>query len=192
MNVTGLWDQLVDAVCRPPRDDAYSDVDLVGGRRAAFRWVLLPFGHGAAGCLPACLPACMACTEWPAAKTSGICGCRLYDRRYYRQDVTLVSPGPLPAAPHAVVLTGAWVWVDWAPLLPAPLPCALHPTDSSPSRPCSNHTAGWPLLQENKRGLKLQCSHYRPCVVTSSDGSLPCVVYCHCASSPAAGLPCCS
>jgi hypothetical protein len=57
MNVTGLWDQLVDAVCRPPRDDAYSDVDLVGGRRAAFRWVLLPFGHGAAACLPACLPA---------------------------------------------------------------------------------------------------------------------------------------
>ncbi len=30
-------DQLVDAVCRPPRDDAYTDADLVGGRRAAFR-----------------------------------------------------------------------------------------------------------------------------------------------------------
>lgn len=44
MNLAGLWDQLVDAVCRPPRDDAYTDADLVGGRRAAFRcgrsWVL--------------------------------------------------------------------------------------------------------------------------------------------------------
>jgi hypothetical protein len=43
----------------------------------------------------------------------------------------------------------------------------------------------WPphcSLQENRRGQKLQASHYRPCVVTSSDGRLPCVVYCHCNS----------
>ena len=31
----------------------------------------------------------------------------------------------------------------------------------------------------NNRNQKLQCSHYRPCVVTSSDGRLPCVIYCH-------------
>ncbi len=36
--------------------------------------------------------------------------------------------------------------------------------------------------QENKRGLKVQCSHYKHCVVTSRDGRLPCVVYCHCNS----------
>ena len=48
--------------------------------------------------------------------------CRLYNRRYYREDVAL----------------------------------------------------------DNSRGLKLQCSHYRPCVVTSADGRLPAVVYCHC------------
>ncbi|KAI3434931.1 hypothetical protein D9Q98_002985 [Chlorella vulgaris] len=83
--MNGLWDQLVEAVCRPPRDDSYTEADLVGGRRASFR---------------------------------------LYNRRYYREDVTLV----------------------------------------------------------NVRGLKLQGSHYRPCVVTSSDGRLPCVVYCHCNS----------
>ena len=34
---TTCRDQLVDAVCRPPRDDAYTDADLVGGRRASFR-----------------------------------------------------------------------------------------------------------------------------------------------------------
>ncbi|KAL4418794.1 hypothetical protein ABPG77_010203 [Micractinium sp. CCAP 211/92] len=85
MNVAALWDQLVDAVCRPPRDDAYTEADLVGGRRASFR---------------------------------------LYDRKYYRQDVTLT----------------------------------------------------------NSRGQKLQASHYRPCVVTSADGRLPVVVYCHCNS----------
>lgn len=32
----------------------------------------------------------------------------------------------------------------------------------------------------NKRGERLQCSHYRPCVTTSVDGRLPCVVYLHC------------
>jgi len=31
----------------------------------------------------------------------------------------------------------------------------------------------------NTRNQRLQCSHYRPCVVTSSDGRLPCVIYCH-------------
>jgi len=35
------------------------------------------------------------------------------------------------------------------------------------------------VVQKNPRGLKLQCSHYRPCVVTSRDGRLPCVIYCH-------------
>ncbi|PRW33772.1 alpha beta-hydrolase [Chlorella sorokiniana] len=85
MSITGLWDQLVDAVCRPPRDDAYTDADLVGGRRAAFR---------------------------------------LYNHKYYRQDVVLT----------------------------------------------------------NARGQQLQASHYRPCVTTSPDGRLPCVVYLHCNS----------
>ena len=37
MNVSGLWDELCLAVCRPPRDDAYRDVALVGGRRATFK-----------------------------------------------------------------------------------------------------------------------------------------------------------
>lgn len=31
----------------------------------------------------------------------------------------------------------------------------------------------------NSRNQRLQCSHYRPCVVTSRDGRLPCVIYCH-------------
>ncbi len=35
--LTGVWDQLVDAVCRPPRDDSYTDEDLLGGQRASFR-----------------------------------------------------------------------------------------------------------------------------------------------------------
>ena len=84
----GLWDQLVDAVCRPPRDE-YSEEDLVGGRRAAFRLAAAP------GAAP---------------------------RRYYREDVELRNPA----------------------------------------------------------GQRLLASHYRPCVVTSRDGRLPCVVYCHC------------
>lgn len=37
-------------------------------------------------------------------------------------------------------------------------------------------------MQENSRGQKLQASHYRPCVVASRDGRLPCVIYCHCNS----------
>lgn len=34
---------------------------------------------------------------------------------------------------------------------------------------------------ENGRGQRLQASWYRPCVVTSADGRLPCVIYLHCA-----------
>ena len=34
----------------------------------------------------------------------------------------------------------------------------------------------------NKRGLKLQCSHFVPLGVEGKDGRLPCVVYCHCNS----------
>lgn len=37
MNVGALWDSLVLAVCRPPRDDQYGDAALVGGRRATFK-----------------------------------------------------------------------------------------------------------------------------------------------------------
>ncbi|GAB4812973.1 hypothetical protein N2152v2_000019 [Parachlorella kessleri] len=80
-----VWDQLVLAVCRPPRDVYSGEEDLVGGKRASFR---------------------------------------LGKKKYYRQDVQLTNP----------------------------------------------------------RGLKIQASHYRPCVVTSRDGRLPCVVYCHCNS----------
>lgn len=32
---------------------------------------------------------------------------------------------------------------------------------------------------KNPRGHILMCSHYRPCVVTSKDGRLPCIIYCH-------------
>eukprot|EP00890_Picochlorum_soloecismus_P001336 jgi/Picsp_1/2202/NSC_05666-R1_esterase lipase domain-containing protein len=81
-----LWDQLVDAVCRPPRD-VYMEADLVGGTRATFAF---------------------------AAQSSKI-------RKYYREDVEL----------------------------------------------------------KNSRGQRLVCSHYRPCVVRSKDGRLPCVIYCH-------------
>lgn len=34
--MSGLWEQLVDAVIRPPRD-VYTEADLVGGRKATFR-----------------------------------------------------------------------------------------------------------------------------------------------------------
>ncbi|GFR51828.1 hypothetical protein Agub_g14291 [Astrephomene gubernaculifera] len=34
----------------------------------------------------------------------------------------------------------------------------------------------------NKRGLRLQCSHYFPRHVKGRDGRLPCVIYCHCNS----------
>ncbi len=34
----------------------------------------------------------------------------------------------------------------------------------------------------NKRGLKLQCSHFIPTGVNGKDGRLPCVIYCHCNS----------
>lgn len=35
--MAGLWDQLVGAVVRPPRDLYAGEDDLVGARRAAFR-----------------------------------------------------------------------------------------------------------------------------------------------------------
>lgn len=38
------------------------------------------------------------------------------------------------------------------------------------------------MVLTNTRGQRLQASHYRPCVVTSADGRLPAVVYCHCNS----------
>lgn len=155
MNVAALWDQLVDAVCRPPRDDAYTEADLVGGRRASFRQVAAgPSSHGALDfslqgtscgrifCTSAIqaqslcahrsviftLPRCVGGMRTPFCSPAsthlhyGPHVCRLYDRKYYRQDVTLT----------------------------------------------------------NRRGQKLQASHYRPCVVTSADGRLPVVVYCHC------------
>lgn len=37
-------------------------------------------------------------------------------------------------------------------------------------------------LQTNPRGLKLQCSHFKPCHVRRKEGGLPCVIYCHCNS----------
>lgn len=37
-------------------------------------------------------------------------------------------------------------------------------------------------MQTNKRGLKLQCSHFIPEGVEGRDGRLPCVIYCHCNS----------
>lgn len=49
--------QLVDAVCRPPRDDRYTEAELTGGQRASFK-----FGE-----------------TWELI------------RKYYRQDVILVS-----------------------------------------------------------------------------------------------------
>jgi len=38
------------------------------------------------------------------------------------------------------------------------------------------------LLQTNKQGLKICCSHYLPLDARSQDGQLPVVVYCHCNS----------
>ncbi|KAK9836696.1 hypothetical protein WJX74_006286 [Apatococcus lobatus] len=34
MNITGLWDQLVQCICRPPRDDNYNIDELPGGPRS--------------------------------------------------------------------------------------------------------------------------------------------------------------
>lgn len=87
MNIAGLWDQLVDAVCRPPRDNAYTEADLVGGRRASFRWVLPPPPPGAATAAAGC---CLPAQSHPANKSmAGASPCRLYNRKYYRQDVVL-------------------------------------------------------------------------------------------------------
>ncbi|KAL3153328.1 hypothetical protein ABBQ38_011671 [Trebouxia sp. C0009 RCD-2024] len=36
MNITGLWDQLVDCICRPPRDE-YAAADLPGGLSGSFK-----------------------------------------------------------------------------------------------------------------------------------------------------------
>ncbi|KAG2442041.1 hypothetical protein HYH02_009833 [Chlamydomonas schloesseri] len=38
------------------------------------------------------------------------------------------------------------------------------------------------LTLVNKRGMRLQCSHYFPKHVRGRDGRLPCVIYCHCNS----------
>jgi hypothetical protein len=38
------------------------------------------------------------------------------------------------------------------------------------------------LLQVNRQGLKLECSHYIPLHVQGRGGRLPCVVYAHCNS----------
>ena len=35
MSLFRVWEQLVDCICRPPRDD-YSEEDLKGGRRGVF------------------------------------------------------------------------------------------------------------------------------------------------------------
>lgn len=37
-------------------------------------------------------------------------------------------------------------------------------------------------MQTNKKGQKLQCSHYVPTGAKGRDGQLPCVIYCHCNS----------
>lgn len=34
--MSGIWDQLMDAITRPPRDDEYTERDLVGGSQATF------------------------------------------------------------------------------------------------------------------------------------------------------------
>lgn len=41
------------------------------------------------------------------------------------------------------------------------------------------HIHGNIHVQRNTKDQKLVCSHYRPCVVESVDGKLPCVIYCH-------------
>lgn len=38
------------------------------------------------------------------------------------------------------------------------------------------------LVLCNKRGQKMQCSHFFPSGVTGKDDKLPCVIYCHCNS----------
>ena len=38
------------------------------------------------------------------------------------------------------------------------------------------------VLQVNKKGQRLECSHYIPLNVRTVDGRLPAVVYCHCNS----------
>lgn len=37
-------------------------------------------------------------------------------------------------------------------------------------------------LQTNKKGQKLQCSHFIPDGVKGVDGRIPCIIYCHCNS----------
>lgn len=41
---------------------------------------------------------------------------------------------------------------------------------------------GASVLQTNKLGQTMKCSHYIPLDAKSKDGSLPVVVYCHCNS----------
>ncbi|KAI7835678.1 hypothetical protein COHA_010417 [Chlorella ohadii] len=53
------------------------------------------------------------------------------------------------------------------------------------SLPCRSHKyyrQDVDVVLSNARGQRLQASHYRPCVTTSPDGRLPCVVYLHCNS----------
>lgn len=88
MNLLGIWDQLVDCVCRPPRD-VYRHKDLIGGEEGVF-----------------------------------VIGKPPKVRKFYREDLFLY----------------------------------------------------------NNKGQKLCCSHYRPTIVPSNDGKLPCVIYCHCNS----------
>lgn len=94
LGLGALWDQLVYAVCRPPRDDAYTDNELVGGRRASFRYVGACVQAAAAPTLGA-----QGALAGPAAASSVQRyshslvseNCRLYDRKYYRQDLQLTN-----------------------------------------------------------------------------------------------------
>lgn len=197
MNIGGLWDQLVDAVCRPPRDDGYAEADLVGGRRASFRfagvphachlkesttlcalmcalWAVILFFLGyrdraCAGCLSRRAPG-------PDSAAARLAGCNLlFPASVQAVRPALLSPG---CDPGEKAVGRASLLVRDAATRSCTLGCLS----------LSGTCLALCCVQENNRGQKLQCSHYRPCVVTSSDGRLPCVIYCHC--EPAAALPC--
>lgn len=181
MNLASLWDTLVLAVCRPPRDLYAGEDDLVGGRRAGFRLgnrCASLGGSGRAGALGLpLLPAPTAQQPVPArlphTNTAPSSALR---RRYYRQDVELVGVecgcGRWRLGRRRTARLHQWPTAG----VKAGLLAGMHPAVTSPP------TCPPAAPQINKRGLKLHASHYRPCVVTSADGRLPAVIYCHCNS----------
>lgn len=158
--LTGVWDQLVDAVCRPPRDDSYTDEDLVGGQRASFRLGKARY--------------------YRQDLEVGVC---------QRAGGEHARPVAQPPWPGPVVLDACIVYTAFR-FVQRLIACHLHLhfqedpcTDTRLKLPRQITSLPDPPPQlHNERGERLLCSHFRPCIVASKDGRLPVVVYCHCNS----------